>query len=305
MTKELVEIPLPAPMALAVSKRGTVQVSVTNADDGTGLFCRSWQGEPSSAVLVYLHGIEGHSQWFEQTASYLNRLGFSIYAPDRRGSGRNADMRGDITSYRQFINDLKQLLACVKKQHSDVPLILVGSCWGAKLAVAALQDPEIRRMSFAGLVLITPAIKTLVDVDFLTKIKIGWSWLTGSKRRFLLPIAVDMFTDNPIYRDFIERDPLRLTEVTASFLVESLKVGRLAFNAGAELQLPVLVLAAGSDRIVDVSGLEDWFERIPSLDKEMYVFSWSEHCLDFDDRAQEYARCLSKWLLQRGKECKK
>ncbi len=305
MSKELVEIPLPAPMALAGSKRGSVQASVANGDDGTRLFCRTWQGEPTAAVLIYLHGIEGHSQWFEQTASYLNRLGFSIYAPDRRGSGRNADRRGDITSYRQFINDLKGLLACVKTQHPDVPLFLLGSCWGAKLAVAALKDSEIRSLSFAGLVLITPAIKTLVDVDFLTKLKIGWSWLTGSKRTFMLPIAVEMFTDNPIYRDFIERDPLRLTEVTASFLVESLKVGKVAFNAGAELQLPVLVLAAGSDRIVDVPGLEDWFERIPSLDKEMYVFSWSEHCLDFDERAQEYARCLSKWLLQRGKERKK
>jgi lysophospholipase len=304
MSKELVEIPLPAPMALAGSKPGRLKASVTNAADGTSLFCRTWQGDSSCPAIIYLHGIEGHGQWFEQTASYLNRVGFTVYAPDRRGSGRNAGVRGDIASYRQFLDDLKALLATVRKQQPDVPLILMGSCWGAKLAVAVLQEPEVDKMVVSGLVLITPAIKTLVDVDLITKIKIGWSWLTGSKRRFKLPIEVDMFTDNPIYKEFIERDPLRLTEVSASFLIESLKVSKLALEAGARLQLPVLVLAAGRDRIVDVAGLEDWFERIPTADKEMYVFSWSEHCLDFDEHVQEYARCLSKWLLALGKESK-
>src|SRR5207248_2779346 len=111
----------------------------------------------------------------------------------------------------------------------------------------------------SGLVLVSPAIEALVDVDFCTKLAVAWSWLTGSRRVFQLPIAAEMFTDERAYIDFIERDPLRLTEVTASFLIENLKISRLARQQADRLTLPVLLLQSGRDRIVDVVGIERWF----------------------------------------------
>lgn len=300
MPDEPAQISMPYPGSIPEVGIHEPETQWFRASDGIDLFCRLWRGGQGAAVLVYVHGIEGHGQWFEQTASYLHKNGMSIYAPDRRGAGKTAGDRGDIADYRQWIEDLKLLLKKVKQEHDGDPLFLVGSCWGGRLAVAALREPEIRRLDLSGLVLISPALEVLVDLDFWTKLAIGWSWLTRSRRVFPLPITADMFTDEPDYINFIERDPLRLTEVTASFFVENLKLSRIAREEAARLTLPLLVLQSGRDRIVDLEGIEAWFSRTVSADKQMYVFSSSEHCLDFDPHAAEYARCLAEWLLSHG-----
>ncbi|MEZ4544216.1 MAG: hypothetical protein R3C24_09975 [Cyanobacteriota/Melainabacteria group bacterium] len=53
------------------------------AEDGIQYSCRIWRGEVGAPVILYLHGIEGHSQWFDNAADYLNQKGMTIYAPDR------------------------------------------------------------------------------------------------------------------------------------------------------------------------------------------------------------------------------
>jgi len=276
--------------------------SICSSDAGE-LFCRYWPGKKGSPVVVYLHGIEGHGQWFEPTASYLNGLGITVYAPDRRGAGRNEADRGHVGHYRQWIDDVVRLLKNVKEEHPAEPLFLVGNCWGAKPALAALSENDVRSLNLAGLVLISPAVKVRIDVGLVERLAIAFSWLTRSRRMFPLPITSDMFTDDPAYIDFVERDPLRLKEVTASFLVENLKLGKIALETAAGITLPVLLLQSGRDRIVDVPAVEEWFSGIPSQDKQMYVFSWSQHSLDFDQHRDEYARCLGEWLIAHAEGC--
>jgi len=261
------------------------------------LFHRLWLGEEGEPVVVYLHGIEGHGQWFEQTAIRLNHLGMTIYALDRRGAGRNAEDRGHIKSYRQLLADLTALIGQIGLRHRQSPIFLLGNCWGAKMAtVLAAAEPGAR---LAGLVLTSPALAVKVDLDLASKLKIAWCWLTGSRRRFPIPLSPEMFTDNEPYLEFIRQDPLRLTEATASFYVESLKLTRLAGDAAARLRLPVLILQAGQDRIVDLDGVRKWFGRVASSDKTLEIFPWAAHSLDFDARAGEYAAVLSAWLSAR------
>lgn len=292
-----VRVSVPAAVLPLVVGEDRSQSRWMTSEDGVQLFVRCWRGCAGAPVMVYLHGIEGHGEWFASTATHLSAQGISIYAPDRRGAGRSQGDRGHVDSHRQWIGDAAQILKEVRQEHPHDPLFLVANCWGARTATALLREEDARSLGLSGLVLISPAISVLIDLDPIGKLAVGWSWVTGSRRRFPLPISIDMFTDDPAYIDFIEKDPLRLTEVTASFFVESLKLSRIASASAESLELPLLILQAGRDRIVKVDGTEDWYCRNRSADKQMYIFSWSEHSLDFDAHRAEYARCMAEWLF--------
>ena len=272
------------------------ETSWLESADRQKLFYRYWAGKSQLPTVVYLHGIEGHSEWFTETASILNNTGMTIYAPDRRGAGANSGERGHLANYAQLLADLALVIKRAKKNDPESPIFLMGNCWGAKLAILATASFANSELAVSGLVLTSPAIKVKVDVNLWTKIAIGFSLLTRSLKRFSIPLTADMFTDNPIFLDYINSDPLRLTEATASFFFESLKLTRLARSKAARLRVPLLLLQSGVDQIVSVDDVRRWFDTVSSPDKTMHVFENAAHSLDFDAKRQDYVFLLSQWL---------
>ncbi len=278
-------------------------------------------------VILYLHGIEGHGQWFENTADALHQRGMTVYAPDRRGAGLNSRDRGHLSSYKLFVDDVNSLLKRICNQHVGHPIILWGNCWGAKAACLFAQDQEIKVKTtpptvdenngmdapppsgeidahpIAALVLSSPAIFPKVDYDLKTKMDIAANHVMGGRRalkKWPLPITTTMFTDNPIYLDYIEKDPLRLTELSSTFFVENFKLSLLAEKTAPNITKPLIIVQSGSDQIVDVAKLEKWYARVKAPDKTMRIFPDAYHCLDFDANwFREYTHLVSEWLLAR------
>lgn len=269
--------------------------------DGERLFYRYWPGEPGQPVVVYFHGIEGHGAWFAATAAYLNALGMSVYVPDRRGAGRNAQERGHLASCAQLLGDMDLMLAAARKENRREALFVVANCWGAKAAVLLAGKQAVARHGLAGLVLTSPAVSVKVDADLKTRLTIGLAWLCRSKRKFPIPLTTEMFTDNPIYQEFIGQDPLRLTEATASFFATSTMLTLLAHAAATSVSVPLLVLQSGRDRIVCIDGVFRWFKRVGVRDKTLRIFPEAEHSLDFEARPDAYRKTLADWLLERSR----
>lgn len=265
-------------------------------------FLRVWQGDARRPVLVYLHGIEGHGRWFENTALALKEEGFTIYAADRRGAGMSAGRRGHLASWRRLLSDIEELLDTVSRHHADQDIFLMANCWGAKAAIALASLPERFSFVLSGLILTSPAVCLKVDVNFATKLKIAWAYLTGSLQTFPIPLSVEHFTDNPQYLSYIAADRLRLKEATASFFVESLKLTRLSLRATRHLSLPVLVLQSGKDSIVDLDGTKNWFAGIAAADKTLTIFPAAHHSLDFERDPAHYLQTLTDWLNSHSQE---
>ncbi|MBI4534328.1 MAG: alpha/beta fold hydrolase [Candidatus Melainabacteria bacterium] len=264
-----------------------------HASDGQRLYLRYWYGKPSQPIVIYLHGIEGHSEWFQWTASWLNQQGMSILVPDRRGAGKNFQDRGHLSSYQQLLSDIELTLLSAKGRQPQSPLFLLGNCWGAKAAIiTALRASQ----AVSGLILTSPALKVKVDVSFIDKLQIIMSWLAGSRKGFAIPLVPEMFTDNAHYLDYIKQDSLRLTQATASFFVESMKLTWLANRAARLLAVPVLLVQSGADQIVDKQAVLNWFDRITFPDKTMHVFPEFEHSLDFHAYPQDYLSLLVQWI---------
>ena len=70
--------------------------------------------------------------------------GFAVYFADRRGSGWNGRWRGHADHGLRLLNDVRQLVRTVRRDHPNVPLTLMGLSWGGKAATAfAATYPEL------------------------------------------------------------------------------------------------------------------------------------------------------------------
>lgn len=269
-------------------------------------------------VALYLHGIEGHAEWFANTASVLNQAGISVYAPDRRGAGLNFFERGHVENAQVLIEDVEFFLSLVAERHPGAPLFLIGNCWGAKLA--AIVASETHKWStktaehpakpeLTGLVLICPAIKTKPDLKFSDKLSIAAALIAGKdalKQQLPIPLTTLMFTDNHLFLDYIDKDPLRLTSASKAFYFASFLLSLKSARIAPSIKIPTLILQSDNDAIVDVPGIESWFSKIATADKKYKKYDGAAHSMDFDKRQfMDYARDLTEWIEEIGTQSQK
>jgi alpha-beta hydrolase superfamily lysophospholipase len=297
--KDQAATPFPVPEASLSSPPESEIVCISDSE-GEKLGGRIWRGRSDSPVLIYLHGIEGHSLWFARTAEYLSaRNGISVYAIDRRGSGMNPEERGHVKNYHRWLADLHLILDRVTSDHPHQARFLMANCWGAKLATIVAQEGA-KASTLNGLILTCPAIFTKPDVGLVERIKIALYCIFRRKEASVpmpIPLTASMFTDNQIYLDYIKNDRLRLMQARPQFFFENFWLGLSARKTAPALKLPVLLVQSGQDQIVDIPAVEKWFAKVKSVDKTFKMFADAHHSIDFDARCfEEYADLLVKWI---------
>jgi acylglycerol lipase len=282
------------------------QIRSIAGSDGQSLACRVWSGDATFPVVVYLHGIEGHSQWFQNTAKILSKNGIAVYAPDRRGAGLNSEERGQLNSYKTLLADIEIILRLVAVENVGRPIVLIGNCWGGKPA-SVIAGNEYKSTDgsklppLAGLILICPAIHTKVDFGWRTKLDIGISVLKGDRcscASLDIPLEPVMFTEDPTYLEFIKNDPLRLLRASKKFFFEQFLLTLKAKSAAPKLVLPTLLIQSGHDQIVDVAALDQWFAKVTAVDTEKKLFSEAAHSIEFDPLwFDQYCQLLVNWIV--------
>jgi acylglycerol lipase len=264
-----------------------------DASDGLRLPFRHVPAEGElRAAIVYLHGIQSHGGWYLETAAELSRRGYTMYLPDRRGSGVNPGPRGDFPSRAQLIDDVGRFVDLAREEQPDAPIFVVGGCWGARPAAGFALE---RQDELAGVALVCPAIRAKVDLRLGEKLTVVAGRFLSPQRRVRVPLEPEMFTSNPPYLEFIRNDPLALRQVSARFFFEQALWDR-ALLRQRSLRLPMLLLQAGRDPIVDAGPVRSWFERLVSPSKQYVLYPEFGHLLDFEPERQRYWNDLAGWL---------
>ena len=254
----------------------------TASDDAELGYFKYWKPATRADVaLVYLHGIESHSGWFDIAADLLVGHGYEVYTLDRRGSGINRENRGFDSGHTDaistLISDIQSFLRPLRSRYDAV--YLVGLSWGGKLALGyALQHVE----DIDGLILITPGLKALVDISFGAKIKVVVASVMAPKTPIALPIEADMFTKTPSFLQYIHNDPLRLRYASARFLMEGVRLERIIDQLMPTNQHPILLFLAANDRIIDNAGV---VQVLAPGDPDLLEVLWYEnqtHSIQFD-----------------------
>lgn len=245
-------------------------------------------------VIIYLHGIQSHGGWFEWSASRLSELGAAVILPDRRGSGLNTKDRGDVASWRRWLEDLDEIAAWISREFSVTHFDVVGVSWGGKIALCW----ALRRTGLIGrILLIAPGVFPAVDVGLRARLQIIFSLLTNPGRQFPIPLSDPaLFTDNPAARKFITDDPLKLCTATARFFRHSRTIDtQLARTHAGQLVNPVTLLLAQQDRIIHNSPTSKWLSEISDGRAIIKEFSGAAHTLEFEADVTHFDEELRIW----------
>jgi alpha-beta hydrolase superfamily lysophospholipase len=286
------------PPAQRINELGDGASRFLQASDGVTLHYSHWpNGDDARAILVYLHGIASHSRWFGETAVDLAGQGVSVYAPDRRGSGRSQGPRGHLPRYERALVDVDEVLNIVRSENPGRPLFLAGSSWAAKLAVIyAATRPE----SLSGLLLLGPGLIPRVTLPVQRQIEVIVGHLIVPTARVPIPLTPELYTTNPKYLDFIRNDALRLLTATTRFFWETGRLDRRREQASAVLRGPLLVIQGENDKMMDVPKTAEWFSRLRIDDKTYLAYPGGSHTLEFESDRTRYVADIAEWLLARS-----
>ena len=119
--------------------------------------------------------------------------------------------------------------------------------------------------------------------------------------RFKIPIRDRMFTSNERYLDFIKKDSMRLRTLTCRFFNEILRMEKELTAASRRMTLPVAVLLAGHDEIVDNKKITEWFKELESDDKAIKIFDNMYHVMPFEDNIDPLINFITDWIKMREK----
>jgi len=228
-------------------------------DDRSPAICGyAWVHPSPRATLVLLHGLQSHAQWFAEAADRLLDRGLSVYALERSGSGSSSGRSGDIDRYRSWFDEAGRLVDHARACQPDVPVHLLGHCFGANVALgAALERPG----DVASLIMLTPGFHIIPDYTPAEKVRIGVAALVSPQRRFRVPQDDGLFTRDPDVLAWIEADGLGSKTLSARCLLQTGRMVTSLRRRLGELAVPLLVIEAEQDRISDNDANAELIDR--------------------------------------------
>ena len=234
---------------------------------------------PARGSVILCNGRTEFIEKYFEVIRELQQRGFCVFTMDWRGqglSGRLAKPRqkGHLDAFDHAVNDLAVglNLAASRLPH---PHILLAHSMGGAIALRALQK---RRVEVEGAVFSSPmwAIAGLRPwqrkfAGFMAALGFGTSYAPGQPHRW----RKEAFKRNPVTRDrerhsrsqalILAEPELALAGVTLGWIAHAADVieGFTQPRALAHIRVPVLVISAGDDTIVDNSSHEVIAQGLP------------------------------------------
>jgi len=269
------------------------RIEFYSASDGRRLAVRVWSAiDPPRARVVLLHGISSHGGWYNGSCQHLAAHGFEVHFLDRRGSGLNAEHAGDVDRWQTLVDDVAVYLERLRGPH---PTVLGGISWGGKLAAAvARREPGLVN----ALALICPGLYSPHEPNLIKRLVLAVPAPARlQQRRLKIPLRrPSLFTDSPVWQDFIAHDPLSLRTITWRFAREDRRLTRYARQASSFLHMPSLMMLGGRDRIVNNARTCKFFARTAAVKRTLIEYPNAAHTLEFESDPTCYFEDLTRWI---------
>jgi alpha-beta hydrolase superfamily lysophospholipase len=267
------------------------------AGDGTPLFVTDWMIEPPAkekGAVVLMHGLGEHSGRYSHVIRFFNDRGLSVRAYDHRGHGRSGGSRGDVPGDASMLQDAKIVVDDLVRrldQRGSVPLILCGHSMGglfaARFATARLSPLHALILSSPALALPLSRGQKMLSQVFRV-IAPGLGVPNGLKTQYL--------SHDPQVETDYRKDPLVHPKISARLLGSMLAAVDFSQSHAADLKIPTLLVVAGEDRLVNPSGSDVFFNKLPPGIGTMYRYDGFYHEIFNEVESRRVFNDVGIWL---------
>ncbi|PKN30108.1 MAG: hypothetical protein CVU64_05065 [Deltaproteobacteria bacterium HGW-Deltaproteobacteria-21] len=278
-------------------------IATMELSDGYISHYRLWGPSSGKDVIIMLHGGMSHSEWQAPLARAIRGASdISFVAPDRRGCGLNELDRGDLKSLDQLFDDVIRYVGHFKKSFNRVHL--AGWCQGCQFTVPAARMIKNQNI-VSSLILMTPGffwserfssvqqIAREFFMAFLMEFKIQ----PDPNKAFIpVPMVKEDFTSVKKWLDYIEQDDLKTTRVSLNTAAVMESGQRKSTDDILEIDIPLLVILAEKDKIVDSMKIRDHVEEVMKRCKQSRVIQFeTQHAVHFE-KAEDLAGEIRKFV---------
>jgi alpha-beta hydrolase superfamily lysophospholipase len=266
--------------------------------DHLRLYWQRYTPPAARATVAVLHGGGDHSGRYPGITAALVRAGFQVALVDFRGHGQSDGRRWHVDAFSDYLGDLDAFVAKLSLDGlAGDQLFALAHSLGA--LIAALWGLS-RGRHVSGFVLTSPWFR-LAGRPPLGKLLLAT--LAGKVVPWM-PVSVGLrvedLTSDPEHQRWTERDPLYGRVTTPRWFTESRRAQHEVVRRAGEWRQPLLVLAAGADRVADTACARAFVEGAHAEDKRLLVYEGFRHeILNEAARERPIGEVVS-WLSQRS-----
>ncbi|KAG5562294.1 hypothetical protein RHGRI_005129 [Rhododendron griersonianum] len=278
------------------------------------IFTQSWQPAGSSSLrlrglVAMVHGYTDESSWLIQlNAVGLAKAGFYVCALDLQGHGYSDGSRGHIPKIEPVVEDCIQFFDSARAAHPKLPAFLFGESLGGAISILICLKQS---KAWSGLIL------NAAMCGVSNKFKPVWPL------EELLPMAAFVaptwkiaITDDPVKKSYKEewkrklvmKSPNRLpnSKVTAATALEFLRVCGYIQRNCHRLELPLLMVHGGEDKVCDPESASLVHESAASKDKTLNIFKgmWHQFIGEPNESVDLVFGMILSWIGDRASKAK-
>jgi len=246
--------------------------------DGAELFYRAWlpRQRTDKALLLFHRGHEHSARW-QEVVERLDLPDVAVFAWDARGHGRSPGERGSAESVSVLTKDVEAFVRHVATEHG-IPTentVAMAHSVGAVTVAAWVHDfaPPIR-----GLVLATPAFRVRLYVPFAIPLLRARQALLGDGY-VKSYVKARMLTHDAGEAERYARDELIFRQIAVNVLLDLHDTSSRLLEDAAAIDVPTLMLVAGSDWVVDIEAQRRFFDGLSSPIKEIHTYPGFFHAI--------------------------
>jgi lysophospholipase len=262
------------------------------ADDATTLYVRHTAAASNSArSVILIHGLCEHGARYEHIVSVLAEHGWNVIVPDLRGHGLSGGVNTHVGRFLRYTADLDLIYAHFGLAPQTTALI-AHSMGGLVSLRFAQQFPG--RLS--AMTLISPLLAVKVPIPRRTIATGKIMSLVAPRTRFRTRVDPMYTTHSPEALERRATDPLIHKSVTAGWYFAMRAALAAAWEEAGKVDLPLQILQAGDDRMVDAEAPAQWLKLTKSADVTLQTFADHYHELLNELDWQEILASVIAWL---------
>lgn len=264
-----------------------------NSSDNLRFYVKVWEPEERpQAVISLVHGIGEHINRYDHWASAFVDEGYAVIGFDQRGHGKSEGKRGFVPSYEALLQDIELLIEKSRERYPNIPNVLFGQSLGGNLVINYALRKEIKPTC---VIASSPWLRLAYDIPVFQE-KLGrvlMKIVPGlvQKSNFNLD---DLSKDQEVIKRYIE-DPLVHNKVSLNLGFLSIDAGLWALENADKLNIPLLLMHGGSDKITSHKASIEFSEKSKSF-SSLKIWKDLKHELHNEPEKQKVFNFVLNWI---------